>query len=97
MAITRARTKKKTSPRAQNVFSFPKKREKVKNNFATSFEYGNMMFNIKTNIKGNIVKLNLKIASEDFDLTGALTLNENALVELHDILDQFKSIVRKVR
>lgn len=90
--------KKKTTrskSRLSKLFSISK--EKPKKNFSTSFEYGNLMIDINSNVTGNISKINLKITSKNFTFSGVMTLNEKAFSELESLFDHLKANVRKMR
>jgi hypothetical protein len=111
MALARTQIKKKVAPKTSKkspkkktsrtssslskLFSISK--EKPKKNFSTSFEYGNLMIDINSNVTGNISKINLKITSKNFNFSGVMTLNEKAFSELESLFDHLKANVRKIR
>lgn len=63
--------------------------------FSTNFEYGNMQVDLKSNITGDIIKLNVKLTSKDFNFTGTVTLDEKIFNQFQSLFQHVMSNIKK--
>lgn len=90
-----SRTNKSTQLR--NIFSFPKgERIKGKNEFSTSLEYGTLALDIKSRNQGNLVKVDIKIVSKEFNFIGTATLSERSYSAFEKTFNNLISNIRRI-
>lgn len=78
-----------------NIFSLSNARRENKN-FSTSFVYGDTSVDLKSGLQGNNVKLNYKINSKNFNISGTASLNSRTFYELQKMFEHLVSNVRNL-
>lgn len=84
---------KGTALKLGDIFSFST-RGATKKDFSSSFEYENLMVDLKGNVKNGEAKLNIKAEGKSFNFKGVITINEKSFKDMYLLFSHLLSNVK---